>query len=320
MNVLIPAGGQGSRLRPLTDHQPKPLLPLGDRPILSRIVQAIPQQFPITIIVTAELWPTFEAWRRDQHPQRDIQIYAEKVSTSGRRGPVAALAECISELNLKGSLLVTMGDSVLPLNFASFTQANGGKRTRIAAYELADRRDATRFGVLETGADGVLVGFEEKPSDPRSGCIFTGCCYVPERLLTAIQDIALEAPAQMGYLVQGLLRKGEVIDVEKVTGEWHDIGTFTSYLQAHRLYMSDKSTRHLVEQGNRIEGIVYVHPTATIRGSTLRNCVVLENTHITNTTLTECVVQPHIAINSRIIERKLIGRELEVSFLSGGLA
>jgi NDP-sugar pyrophosphorylase family protein len=318
MHVLIPAGGQGTRLRPLTNDQPKPLLPLGDRPILSRIVEALPESCPVTVIVTGEFESLFEAWQRKWHPEGRVRILSESPVESGPGGPVAALADCIQRLGLDEDLLITMGDSVLPMCFKQFSR--GGTKARIAAYRLPNRQDAARFGVVQFGDDSVLTDFEEKPAKPASNWIFTGCCYLPTRLARRIAAIAGEVAPQMGNLIAELLRQGEQVEVQPVRGEWHDIGTFQSYLQAHGSYMSKDQSQRLRAQGNQLDGVVYVHPSATIRSSVLRNCVVLEHTSITDACLTDCVVQPHISIRSRIIERKLVAAGGELPFSAGGIA
>jgi NDP-sugar pyrophosphorylase family protein len=108
--------------------------------------------------------------------------------------------------------------------------------------------------------------------------------------------------------VAWFLRQGERIQVRPSGGEWHDIGTLKSYLEAHHSLLSAARRESLLAQGNRLEGAVYVHPSAHVAGSVLQDCVVMAGARITNARLTSCVVQPHAAIEGRCHHRQLISQ------------
>jgi NDP-sugar pyrophosphorylase family protein len=318
MHVLIPAGGKGARLRPLTDEHPKPLLPLGDRPILSHIVGSIPRTSPITVIVTAGLEPQFHAWREEHHPDRDLRIFTETPPAHGTAaGPVSALAECVGALGLREDVLVMMGDSVHPFRWGDFLHSCRPDRAQIAAYELPQIADARRFGVVEFTPDGRLTRFDEKPEHPRSRWIFTGCLHLPAALLTRLPEIAARRLPQMGQLVGAYLESGERVTVFQLSGEWNDIGTFQSYLRAHRGSMPEPELDRLRAAGNRLEGVVYVHPSAHISGSMLRNCVISGNSVIRNAELTNCVIRPNTIIANRVIHSTLVSSSGEHHVVQG---
>lgn len=318
MHVLIPAGGKGARLRPLTDEQPKPLLPLGDRPILSHIVGSIPRTNPITVIVTAGLEAQFRAWQAERHPDRDLRIFTETPPAGGSPpGPVSALAECVEALGVREDVLVMMGDSVHPFHWGDFLQSCRPHRAQIAAYELPQPADARRFGVVEFTSEGQLTRFEEKPDRPRSRWIFTGCLHLPATLLRRLPEIAARRLPQMGQLVAAYLEAGDEVTVFRLSGEWHDIGTFQSYLRAHRGTMPGTEMDRLRAAGNRLEGVVYVHPSARISDSKLRNCVISGNSVIRNAELTDCVIRANTVIANRVIHSKLVSSSGEHSVAQG---
>lgn len=312
MHVLIPAGGRGSRLRPLTNDHPKPLLPLGDRPILSRILDRIPDGFPVTVLVTQELLPLFQGWRSIYHPFRDVRLYAERPRPSGLLGPVVALADCVADNGLNEDLLVMMGDSVHPFDWDEFLDSEQPETPRVAAYELPSLEEASRFGVLEFGADRKLTYFVEKPAQPRSRWIFTGCAYLPQGQIPALRDAAEGGATQMGHLVSTLLERQVPVAVHPVTGEWHDIGTFNSYVEAHRSHMGSRALLDLAARGNQVSGTVYVHPSAQVVNCRLQNCVIFAHTQVSNASLSDCVVQAHTSIQDRVLQRRVISREAEL--------
>src|SRR5947209_3644250 len=119
MQVLIPAGGRGVRLRPLTEYCPKPLLPLGDRPILSHIVDSLPD-VPIHVLISEAVAPDFRAWRGSLSPGRDVRLFVEPAAPGGLAGPVVALAACLAEHGVEDDVLILMGDSILPFSLPEF--------------------------------------------------------------------------------------------------------------------------------------------------------------------------------------------------------
>ncbi len=312
MQVLIPAGGRGVRLRPLTNDTPKPLLPLGDRPILTRIVEDLPTEFPANVLVTPELETQFAGWRTSLCGVRPVRLYVERPRVAGPPGPVVALSDCLSDFRIEDDLLIMMGDSIHPFAMADFLATGSPDELRIAAYQLPDIRQAGRFGVLELGPGDRLASFEEKPEQPRSPWIFTGCMYVPRRAVPLLHEIAAQGLPQMGHLVARYLEFGETVRVFRATGEWHDIGTFQSYLAAHQRLLSSECQQNLLSTGNSLDGVVYVHPAARVSGSRLRDCIVSAGADIADADLTSCVVQAAVSIRGREINGKLIGAEAEL--------
>jgi glucose-1-phosphate thymidylyltransferase len=311
VQVLIPAGGQGVRLRPLTNDCPKPLLPLGDRAILTHIVDRVPEEFPVTVLVSADLAGAFENWRRSLSGRRNVRIYVEKRRETGLNGPVVALADCIRDHQISDDLVILMGDSVLPFRLEQFLSAGTPGDLRLAAYRLPDPRDASRFGVLSIGAGDTVAAFEEKPANPQSPWIFTGCFHIPRSRIGLLAEVAEGSLPQMGHLVGQYLEQGHRIGVHRLTGDWHDIGTFASYLEAHRALVSSSISQSLAALGNRIEGVVYVHPGAHVAGSKLINCIVFDGAHVQNADLTNCVVQPSVRIEDRVVQGKLLSLQAE---------
>jgi glucose-1-phosphate thymidylyltransferase len=324
MHILIPAGGRGVRLRPLTHYAPKPLLPLGDRPILTRIVENVPRECPVTVLVSPALEVDFRRWQETLPGDRDVRVYVEPGTREaggqpgGPAGPVVAIAECLEAGGVADDLVILMGDSLLPFTLEQFLGGQRGDTLRLAAYELSDIRDASRFGVVEIGDGDTVASFEEKPPQPRSPWVFMGCLYIPARLLPMLHEIAAGRPPQMGHLVAGYLERGERVEVYRATEAWHDIGTFGSYLEAHRALLSPGQRQSLVSLQNHLEGIVYVHPTAQVSGSRLHNCIVLAGAEVKDAVLTDCVVHPRVSVVSRTVYGKLVAAETEVSFDQGG--
>ncbi len=315
MHVLIPAGGRGVRLQPLTNDTPKPLLLLGDRPILTRIVESVPFEVPVTVLVTPALASEFHAWRDALPSGRAVTIYVERPGDGSPRGPVTALAECIQDSGVSDDLLVMMGDSLLPFTVRDFL--GGGReaeadQVRLAAHRLDNLEDARRFGVLEWDNDLGVRSFEEKPAVPRSPWVFTGCFYLPRRLTTVLCTLSQRGLPQVGHLIAALVAGGEHVSVFPVSGEWHDIGTYRSYIAAHEVLMDSYAAR-------RGAGVVWISPSAEVTDSLLEDCVVHSGSRVRRSRLTRCVVQPGVVVEDQIATDRLFTPEGDLP-LDGSLS
>src|SRR5262249_20637195 len=103
------------------------------------------------------------------------------------------------------------------------------------------------------------------------------------------------------------------IRVFPVTEAWHDIGTFASYLKAHAPLLSAAERDALHARGNRLEGVVYVHPKARVSGSRLQDCIILEGAEVRDASLTGCVVHVGASVWSRELQGTLVTRREELS-------
>jgi NDP-sugar pyrophosphorylase family protein len=318
MQVVIPAGGRGLRLRPITNYHPKPLLPLGDRPILSHILQGIPPEFPVTVVVTAELEAEFRAWQESVSPARDVRIFVERSVPGCRPGPVSAVVQVLRETGVQDDLVLLMGDSVLPFTMRDFLPANGQCRMRLAAYELPEIEQASRFGVLGIAETGMMASFAEKPQRPESPWVFTGCLYIPAPLLPALLAFGDHCSPEMGQIVAQFHALGEEIEVFRAGGEWHDIGTFRSYLAAHQSLPTASDRDRLRQGGSESSGCVYVDPRARITRSRLENCLIFGDAEITDACLTDCIVWPRVRVTGRTAERTLFAPDGEQPIQVGG--
>jgi len=300
-------------LRPLTNACPKPLLPLGDRAILTHILDRIPAEIPVTVLVTPEVESAFEGWRRSLSGTRAVQLYVEKPRESGLNGPVVALADCLRDRSICDDLVIMMGDSVPPFRLEDFLAGGAPGALRLAAFRLPDLRDASRFGVVEIDSDDLVTAFEEKPATPRSPWIFTGGLHVPKDCLDVLRVVSEGSLPQMGNLVQRYLELGHRVEVFRVDGEWQDIGTFGAYLEAHRALATSAVLRSLAALGNQIDGVVYVHPDAHVVRSQLSNCIVFAGAHVENAELNNCVIHPQVRVADRVVRDKLLSLEAELA-------
>ena len=219
--VVILAGGKGTRLRPYTVALPKPLMPLGDYPILEVIVrQLVTAGFDhITLAVNhqAEIIKAFF-----QEGQRwGIKIdYSLENEPLGTMGPLRQISD------LPKHFLVMNGDVLTDLDFAAFRDyhlGSGGLFT-VSSYM---RRQVVDYGVLDTDERDCLVGFREKPTLDYE--VSMGIYMVSKKSIDYIPQNTFYG---FDHLMIDLIKNKEKPKVYKFDGYWLDIGRPDDYSQA----------------------------------------------------------------------------------------
>lgn len=223
MKAVILAGGKGRRLAPYTTVFPKPLVPLGTRPILDIIVRQLAHHGFDDIVLTvgylAELIQAYFQTANDGLP--DVTLtYVKEPEPLGTAGSLALVE------GLDDTFLVMNGDVLTTLNYAAmadFHKANGNALT-IGIYH---KRIPIELGVIDLDEGGHVTGYQEKPqlSFPVSIGIYV---YDPAVLRYITPGEHLDFPA----LVARLLAAGERVMGYVCEDYWLDIGNPGDYQRA----------------------------------------------------------------------------------------
>lgn len=218
--AVILAGGKGTRLRPYTVVLPKPLMPIGEYPILEVVVrQLVKAGFNhITMAVNhqAELIRAFfgdgEKW--------NVKIdYSQENEPLGTMGPLNLISD------LPDQFLIMNGDILTDLDFGVFydTHVVNNVIFSIASYQ---RLQTVDYGVLEITTSGRLVAFVEKPSN--SYMVSMGIYMASKRVLQFIP----KSIYGFDNLMLELISRNESVHVNRHCGYWLDIGRPDDYMQA----------------------------------------------------------------------------------------
>jgi len=219
--AVILAGGKGTRLRPYTVVLPKPLMPIGEYPILEVIIrQLIAAGFDhITLAVNhqAEIIKAFfqngERW--------GIRIdYSLEDQPLGTMGPLKLIH------GLPENFLVMNGDVLTDLDFAAFHDQHVEQRN-VFTISSKRRRHRIDYGVLDTNEHGILTGFREKPEVEYE--VSMGVYMVSAK---AMSFIPADRPYGFDNLMLDLLAAGEPAYVRSFDGYWLDIGRPDDYMKA----------------------------------------------------------------------------------------
>jgi len=224
MKAVILAGGKGTRLKPYTTVFPKPLMPIGDKPILEIVVRQLKSQSFDEILMAvghlAELIMTFF----NDGSKYGIRIkYVREDQPLGTAGPLALMKDELKEtfLMMNGDVLTTLDFS----NLANYHKTEGA----IATIALKKRTVKIDFGVPEMDVDNNILGYTEKPEIEY--LVSMGVYVFEPRVFDYIkQNEYLDFPDLIKKLISG----GETVKGYIYDGHWLDIGRPEDYDRANR--------------------------------------------------------------------------------------
>ena len=177
MKTIVIAAGYATRLGELTRNYPKPLLQIGEKSILDRMlidIDRIPDIDEHIIITNHKFAHHFEAWKQNARYTKPITILDDGTETNETRlGAVCDLLLAIDYLDRRdqrdSSLLVVAADNILFFSFQEFVDFAKSKQTScIMCHEQSDIAKLQRTGVVVLDADDKVLNMEEKPAVPKS--------------------------------------------------------------------------------------------------------------------------------------------------------
>ncbi len=240
MKCLILAAGYATRLYPLTENIPKPLLEVKGKTILDWLVDDIDTSGLVdqyVVVSNHKFVHHFEKWADGK--SQSIIVLDDGTSTNETRlGAVKDIQFTIDELKLDDDLLIIAGDNVLDFSLVKFIQYTQEKKTScIMRYFEPKLQKLQKSGVIVVENDGLVINMQEKPEKPLS----TWCC--PPFYFLAKKDVPLvekgieagcgtDAP---GSFIAWLYKKVRVYAM-RMPGKRYDIGTLESYEQIKATY------------------------------------------------------------------------------------
>ncbi len=240
MKCLILAAGYATRLYPLTENFPKPLLKVGEKTILDWLLSDIDSAKladGYIVISNHKFARHFQDWAA-AHPL-PITVVDDGTSTNETRlGAVCDIQFAIDQLGLDDDLLIIAGDNVLDFSLTAFLRYAQEKGTScVMRYYEADEKRLKKSGVAELGENDRLLSLEEKPEAPKSHWCTPPFYYYTRqdaaKIREAIADgCGTDAP---GSLVAWMCQRSPMHSME-MPGSRYDIGNLESYETVQRTY------------------------------------------------------------------------------------
>ena len=228
VKAVILAGGKGSRLQPYTLVLPKPLMPVGDVPVIESLLKWVRRNGMRDVSITIGYLGHLIKALCGNGRQWDMNItYSEEPEPLGTVGPLGSLAD-----QLKSTFLVMNGDLVTDLDLRKFVKFHK-KHKGILTVAVKKKSVKVDLGVLES-EEGVVTRFREKPQIQFNASMGIYCMepeilqHIPDGLYFGFDD-----------LMHTLLEAGEKIHVFGHEGLWMDIGRQEDFIEAQKILRNE---------------------------------------------------------------------------------
>ena len=316
MEAIILVGGLGTRLRPLTKTIPKPLLPLGNIPMVERMILNLPKRIDTVILAVNYGIEQMLEYFKQTNVGRKVIIVPENEPL----GTGGAMKNC--EKYITGTTAVFNGDVVSSLDLEEMIEYHNSKKAKgtLALWEV---KNPNRFGVVKL-VNGEILEFQEKPpkGEELSNLINAGTYLLEPEIINMIPEnkkISIERdiyPKIVGNGLFGMPFEGHFIDA----------GTPESYLEANFKLLKANND----EENNNIKDNVQIHETSEIvdsiigpnvivgpdifiEKSMISNSVILSDSKIYGATISNSIIGPKISLK-KDVESTLIAPEGEKVF------
>ncbi len=266
MKAVVMAGGEGSRLRPLTSRRPKPLAPIANKPVMHHIVDLLTQHGITEIVATLHyLADEIETYFGDGSALGVSMQYVVEDTPLGTAGAVKMAEELLGD----GTFVIISGDAMTDVDLTALVDAHR-RAGNVATIALWRVNNPLEFGVVITDDDGRITRFLEKPSwgEVFSDTINTGI-YVLEPEIFAYMEPGKNYDFSKDIFPL-LLRDGKRLGGHVISDYWADVGNLQQYQQAN--YDALTGTVRTQRPPNRIGESVWIgegceiDPSAMLRG------------------------------------------------------
>jgi mannose-1-phosphate guanylyltransferase len=227
VQAIVLVGGEGTRLRPLTDTIPKPALTLVDRPFLAYMIEWLAAHGVTEAVLACGFLPDVlrEALGDGEHAGVRLK-YVTEPERRGTAGAIRFAADALGD-DLDDRFLALNGDVLTDLDLSALIGAHRQRRARatIALYAV---EDSSAYGLVGVDGGGAVTGFVEKSGEPVAGEINAGAYLLERSVLDLIppgREVSIEREVFPRLVGDGL---GALL----LDGYWMDIGTPERYLQA----------------------------------------------------------------------------------------
>ncbi|MCX5703112.1 MAG: nucleotidyltransferase family protein [Candidatus Omnitrophica bacterium] len=240
MKALILAAGYATRLYPLTKEFPKPLLTIGQKPIIDYIIDKLETVEPIDeiiVITNSKFITQFRKWRLGIRVGKRISLVDDLTKDHAtKRGAIGDMNFAVGKKRIKDGLLVIGGDNLFDGDINGFLAFAKTKKNHpvIGAYDIGDKKKANEYGVMELNKENRVIDFREKPKNPKSTLVAMCLYWFPKERLALIQEYLNSGTKKTdasGLYIDWLRKKVAVYGFV-FGGRWYDIGHHRFYNEA----------------------------------------------------------------------------------------
>lgn len=304
--AMIMAAGVGSRLDPLTQDVPKPLVPIANRPVMDILIERL-LEIDVKDVIANTHYKAEQIIQR--YKNNDLEINFSHIHEEELSGTAGGVKKCQFFFDKDDDFLVLSADGLSNADLKAGIKSHK-KSGAIATMGIKQisLEEIPNFGVVVTDKKGFVTEFQEKPviKDAKSDCINTGIYIFNYKIFDYI-------PANTFYdfaknVFPDLLSKGIKINTFNVKEYWSDIGTIDQYAQStkdlfNNLYKINHSEIIETPTGLYIKGNSYISPSTLFFGCNTigDNCIIGKNV-----ALKDCIIWDDVEIHDNLILKNCI--------------
>ena len=314
MKAIIPVAGAGTRLRPLTYTQPKPLIPVAGKPILSFIIDPLIEQGVTEfLIILGYLGEKIKAFVEEKYPHLSVSyVYQEE-----RLGSAHALWIGRHFFNDADEVIIAFGDAIIDVDFSIFMKSS---YSCIAIKRVTDPRE---FGIVELGNDNMITKVIEKPSIPKSNKAMVGIYKIKEvpQLIEALtynieNNLHTEGEFHLTDAIMRMISAGIPFSAVEVDN-WFNCGKKEILLETNAIFL-DREGYASVDLPP-YDNTIIIHPVSIGKKCKLTHSIIGphvtigDNVEIIQSIISHSIVGTYSKLNEIILNKSVVGNDVSLS-------
>lgn len=316
MKAIIPVAGAGTKLRPLTYTQPKALIPIAGKAILSYIVDQLKDvginEF---IFIVGYFGDKIQDYIKHNYPE--IKSYF--VYQNERQGTGHAI-ELTRNIVNHDEVFVALGDTICEYDLH---EVMNSPYSMLGVRKVDDPRD---FGVAIINEEGFIESVVEKPAIPKSNTALVGLYKIKESSLLYsclqhlfVQDIKTQGEYNLTDALDCMIQRGAKFKCFKVKN-WFDCGKKETLIESNATLL--KKSGGNISNSHSFNDTIIIPPVSIAQGCQINNSIIGphvaigSNTTITNSVVRNSIIGSYTHINQVVLDSSLIGSDANVNGLS----
>ena len=320
MKIIIPVAGIGSKLRPHTHTQPKALVPVAGKPILSHIVDHLVNSgFNDFIFIIGYLGDKIEEYIKSKYPKLNTSFIVQEP----REGTGHAVWLAREKVMGDDELLIALGDTIVDYDLKALQQYS---HSMLGIKKVDDPR---QFGVAETDEAGIITKLYEKPVIPKSNLALVGVYMIKHasKLMDALDHIIKNDMRHNGEFhltngIQRMITQGEKIGTFQV-GNWFDCGGKNNLLETNAVLL--KRNTEVERKNYTFPNTIIIHPVSIADNCDISDSIIGpnvsigENSIVKHSIIRESIIGSYSQLETAILHQSVVGSDAYLKGLSQSL-
>ena len=325
MNLIIPMAGMGKRMRPHTLITPKPLIPVGGKPIVQRLAEDIAALCAEPINEIGFIIGDFG---------KDVEAQLLGIAADlGANGKIYYQTEALgtghaiycAEASLTGPVIVAFADTLFRADF----KIDSSKEGVIWVKQIDD---PSQFGVVKLNSEGIISDFVEKPKEFVSDLAIIGIYFFQDgdhlkKELKYLMDnnVLKGGEYQLTDALENMKKQGVKFQPAKVD-HWMDCGNKNATVETNRMILGFESEKVMVDSSAKISNSTIIQPVMIGENVNIENSVIgpyvsiSANTTIKNSRIDDSIIRENTTISNAVISNSLVGTNANISLSAHDLS